>query len=140
MYSWLLSSLQRLNARTVLLMPGQADVRGFTEDKFIENVKLMVYQIQKAIPGVRLWMESIPPGVATRYTSPDNERIFTYNLALYKLCLQFDIPFLDVAYALRDGQGNLPDNLCLDAETYGFHLNDAGCVKWLDFLRGYLAD
>ena len=133
-------ALKRMDAKTALLMPGQADVRGYTPEKFIENVKLMIYQIYKANPGIKLWLESIPPGVAERYTKPDNTKLFTYNLALYQLCLQFDIPFLDVAYTLRDDQGNLPDNLCLDVETYGIHLNDSGCEKWIQFLRGYLPD
>lgn len=131
-------ALAKLNAKTVFLMPGQTDVRNYSTDKFIENLKLMIYQIRKANPGARVYLLSIPPGVAERYTKPANSLLFTYNLALFKLCLQYDIPFLDVAYALRDDFGNLPDDLCMDAETYGIHVNDEGCEKWIHFLRGYM--
>ena len=132
------AALQKLGAKVVFLMPGQTDVRNYTVEKFIDNLKLMIYQIRKTNPGIRLYLQSIPPGVAGRYTKPTNEQVFACNLAMYKLCLQFGIPFMDTAYALRDDQGNLPDTLCLDADTYGIHLNDAGCEQWIQFLRGYM--
>lgn len=131
-------ALVKLGAKTVFLMPGQTDVRNYPVDKFLENLKLMIYQIRKANPNIRIFLLSIPPGVAMRYTKPANSLLFRYNLAMFKLCLQYDIPFLDVAFALRDDLGNLPDGLCMDADTYGIHLNDAGCEKWIGFLRGYM--
>lgn len=132
------AALQKLGARIVLLMPGQVDVRGYTEEKFIDNLKLMIYQIRKSNPGIRIYLQSIPPGVADRYTTPDNVQLFKYNLAMYQFCLEYGIPYLDVAYAFRDAQGNLADTLCMDTDTYGIHLNDSGCEKWIDFLRGYM--
>jgi len=128
-------ALAKLGAKIVFLMPGQADIRNYPVDKFIDNLKLMIYQIRKANPDIRVYLLNVPPGVAERYTKPANSLLFRYNLAMFKLSVQFDIPFLDVAYALRDDLGNLPDNLCMDADTYGIHLNDAGCEKWIGFLR-----
>lgn len=131
-------ALKTLDAKNVFLMPGQIDVSGYSVDQFINNLELMIYEIRTANPGINIWLESIPPGAAERYSAPTNQQIFACNLAMYKFCLQYDISFIDVAYPLRNDAGYLPDDLCIDAETYGFHLNDDGCERWLDFLRSYM--
>ena len=130
--------IARLKAKTVLLMPGQADVRTYTISAFLDNLKLMVYQIRKRNPDAEVWLQLLPPGVADRYTLPDNLQLFAFNLAVYRFCREFDIPCLDVAYPLRDSQGDLPASLCLDADTAGIHLNDTGCDLWLSTLLSRL--
>ncbi len=127
-----------MDARTVLLMPGQADVRAYTLTRFLDHLKLTLYTLRTTLPQAEIWLQSIPPGVAGRTTQPDNWRIFTYNLAMYRLCREFSIPFFDVAYRLRGTDGNLPPALCLDPDTNGFHLSDAACDRWLAALRQHL--
>ena len=127
-----------LQAEIVLLMPGQADVRAYTLARFIDHLKLTVYALRTVAPQAEVWLQSIPPGMAGRATQPDNWRIFTYNLAMYRLCREFDIPFLDVAYRMRGSDGNLPAALCLDPDTNGYHLSDAACDLWLTALRQHL--
>ena len=68
------------------------------------------------------------------------DRIFKDNLAICKLCLEYSLSFADVAYPLRDENGDLREDLCSDAGTYAYHLNDAGCGVWIDFLDTLLSD
>ena len=133
-------ALRRMNARVVFLMPGQNDVKGYSTDQLTQNLKLMIYEIRQANPGVTICLLSVPPGMAQRYNGPANDRIFRDNLALCKLCMQYGLSFADVAYPLRDADGALREDLCADAETYAYHLNDAGCGVWVDFLRTLLSD
>ncbi|NLV59604.1 MAG: polysaccharide deacetylase family protein [Clostridiales bacterium] len=132
------NALKQMNAKTVLLMPGLADVRQYSTDKLIDNLKLLIYLIRKENPGIRVCLQSIPPGVSKRYGEPSNLRIFQYNMAVYKFCLQYGIPYIDIAHALGDGSGNLPEELCVDPETGGIHLNDEGCNRWLTYLQQHM--
>ena len=131
-------AIKALDAKTVYLTPGLSDVRSYTKEKLIENLKLMIYQIRRQNPDTKVILQSIPPGIADRYTEPANDKIFRYNLAVAKFCLQYDIPFVDVAYALRNETGDLMNSLCIDPDTYGIHLNDAGCEKWIDYIRTHV--
>ena len=132
------AGLKAMDAKTVYLMPGIGDVRGYTKEKLIENLKLLIYQIRNKNPGVWICLQSIPPGVQERLSEPSNMKIFQYNLAVFKFCLQYGIPFFDPAFALRDEKGDLRADLCIDSGTYGLHLNDAGCEKWIDSIRNHL--
>ncbi len=127
-------ALLKLQAKTVILMPGLSDIRQYSANALIDSIKLMIYQIREKNPGIRIFLQSIPPGTALKIGKPDNQKIFQYNLAVYKFCLSFGIPFIDGASALRDSDGNLPLSLCIDQNTYGYHLNDEGCQMMLDYL------
>ncbi len=127
-------ALKKLQAKTVILMPGLSDIRQYSANSLIDSIKLMIYQIREKNPGIRIFLQSVPPGTSMKAGKPDNLKIFQYNLAVYKFCLSFGIPFIDGASALRDGDGNLPLSLCIDQNTYGYHLNDEGCRIMLDFI------
>ena len=129
-----------MNARVVFLMPGQTDIKGYSTDQLTQNLKLLIYEIRQANPGITICLQSVPPGMAQRYNGPTNDRIFKDNLAMCKLCLEYGLSFADVAYPLRDENGDLREDLCSDAGTYAYHLNDAGCGVWIDFLDTLLSD
>ena len=131
-------ALRKMQARTVLLMPGLSDVRQYSKDALINSIKLTIYQIRQLNPGIRVIMQSIPPGMASRPGRPVNTEIFQYNLAVYKFCLSFGIPFVDPAFALRDSEGNLPKQWCIDPDTVGYHLNDEASQIWVDYLQRHL--
>jgi peptidoglycan/xylan/chitin deacetylase (PgdA/CDA1 family) len=129
------NALQMLQAKTVILMPGLSDVSGHSQSDLIKSIKLTIYQIRKENPGIQIILQSIPPGMAQKPGKPDNFEIFRYNLAVYKFSLQHSIPFIDTAFALRDSEGNLSRDLCIDPDTLKYHLNDKGCQLWIDYLQ-----
>jgi len=129
-----------LGAHTLLITPGLADVRAYSLETFVDTLKLTLYQLRTQLPETDVWLLSIPPGIDGRAGALDNTKIFRYNLAMYRFCREYDVPFLDVAYRLRDANGNLPAHYCLDANTQGIHLSDAACRIWLNILRTFLAD
>jgi lysophospholipase L1-like esterase len=131
-------ALASLNAKTVLIMPGINDVRRYSQKKLIDSLMILIYQIRLKIPNIQICLQTVPPGVKGRFGEPSNARIFQYNMAIAKFCLEYDIPLIDTAYALRDSEGNLIDNLCLDPDTAGIHLNDAGYEQWINFLERFM--
>ena len=61
----------------------------------------------------------------------NNQRILAYNQVWMELSQQYGCPYLNVAEALTDENGCLPEELSFD----GVHLNRAGCGRWLNYLR-----
>ena len=51
------------------------------------------------------------------------------------MCREYDIPFVDIAGAVRDETGQLREDYCLDLSSRGCHLNDAGCAAVVDYIR-----
>ena len=57
------------------------------------------------------------------------------DLMLCGMCREYDIPFVDIAGAVRDETGQLREDYCLDLSSRGCHLNDAGCAAVVDYIR-----
>lgn len=127
-------AVNALDAKRVYLMLPSVDSRLYSGAMPLDNLRLLIYQIQQENPGVEICVISCPPTRATLVNSRTNTQIFRYNLQMYRLCCQLDIPYLDAASILRDETGMLAKEYCMDLRTYGIHLNDAGCEALLRYL------
>ena len=128
------NALAQLGAKTVYLMLRYESRQAYLDDRFESNLKLLVYRIRKANPGIRLVLQSSFPAVAGKNTTPSNTQLFRFNLKTAALCAKSGLNYLDPASALRTEEGNLRDDYCLDRMSYGTHLNDLGCQAWIDYL------
>ena len=131
-------ALAGMGAGTAYLMLRYESGQAYLDDRFAANLKLLIYRIRKANPGIRLVFQSSFPAVAGKKNTPSNTQIFRFNLKTAKLCAQTGLTFLDPAQALRTEDGSLREDYCLDRMTYGTHLNDLGCQAWIDFLLKYV--
>ena len=128
------NALAQLGARTVYLMLRYESRQAYLDDRFASNLKLLIYRIRKANPGIRLVLQSSFPAVAGKNTTPSNTQLFRFNLKTAALCAKSGLSYLDPASAVRTEEGNLRDDYCLDRMSYGTHLNDPGCQAWIDYL------
>ena len=121
----------------VYLMLGMNDIQYYDEEEFIENYRTLISLIHSKTPDAEICIQSITPGVAARTNAPSNQDIFRYDLALARFCAEYDYPYLDVASALRDSSGYLPETLCSDVGKLGLHLNDGAVEVWIRYLRAH---
>jgi lysophospholipase L1-like esterase len=119
----------------VYIMLGMNDIQYYDTEDFINNYRTLIYLIRSKTPGVDICIQSITPGTAGRTSVPTNEDIFLYDLALAKLCAEYGYTYIDVASALRDDAGSLPETLCSDAGNLGLHLNESAVEIWIQYLR-----
>lgn len=119
----------------VYIMLGMNDIQYYSEEEFIENYHTLTSLIHNKAPDAEICIQSITPGIAARTNTPTNQDIFLYDLALARFCAEYGYPYLDVASALRDSSGYLPDSLCSDAGKLGLHLNDGAAEIWIRYLR-----
>lgn len=132
------NQLALMGAKRVYLMLRLNDSRAYASDTYLENYKLLIYLIKEKNPNIEICILSLPPSTGTRNQQPTNMQLFRFNLFMYKLCLQYDLHFIDVAYALRSDTGALKTDCCIDVSTTGTHLNDVGCDIWLDYLMSHI--
>ena len=128
-------ALRILKARRVYLCLRPENLKAYSEERYLTNLKVLVYQIRQKNPNIDIVILSIPPVIAARNATPSNWQVFNYNLMVCKMCAEHGITFLDIAYALRNDKGALREEYCLDPDSYGSHLNDAGCEALLNFIN-----
>lgn len=134
------AAIKETGAKSVYLMLKPESSRAYVLEEYLANLRLLIHRIQQENPGVQVIVQSVLPGVSQRTTTPNNITLFRYNLLLAQMCQEHGIPFLDVAFALRDADGGLQADYCIDADTYGIHLSDAGCQAWLDYLTAHMPE
>lgn len=116
--------------RICLMLQFDTDRACYLEE-YLTSYLAVIQLIREKNPEAEIIVQSVTPGIKDRIGTPDNAQIFRYNLLLKRMCLQHGIPFADVAWALRDAEGCLKAEYCIDPQTYGLHLSDAGCEAWL---------
>jgi len=119
----------------VYIMLGMNDIQYYDTEEFINNYRTLIYLILSESPDADICIQSITPGIAGRTSTPTNEDIFLYDLALAKLCAEYGYTYIDVASALRDETGCLPETLCSDSSNLGLHLNESAVEIWIHYLR-----
>lgn len=128
-------AVAQMDVDTVYLMLGINDIRFYDIESYLDNYHTLLQLIKQNSPNVRICIQSITPCIASRAAEPTNEQIFAYDLALSKFCAQYGYDYIDVASALRDKNGFLPDKYCLDPDTMGMHFTPEACQLWIDYLR-----
>ncbi len=124
-----------MDAKKVYIMLGMNDVAYYGIDKSIENMCALIGLILERQPEAEIFVQSATPRLSIMTTKPTNRMLFEYDLKLYRACVENGWYFVDVAYAMRDGDGNLIDKYCSDPESMGMHFSEAGCAVWIEYLE-----
>ena len=131
--------LQTMNPRSIWLCLGFSSADGYKREAYLMNYRLLIYRIRKQNPEARIIVMSIPPRLEG-YTGVGNEQRFRLNQMLCAMAKMYGLGFVDAAFPLRDTAGALDAGYCLDAVTYGRHLNDAGCETLLSFIEMHIPE
>ena len=129
--------LAMLKARSVWLCLDFSTPSGTGKESSLANYRLLLSRILKKNPDIRIVILPALPRAAG-HDDAGNMRKFMRELALCRMCLTYDLDFVDAAYPLRDASGALREEYCLDQITYGRLLNDPGCEVLLDYLTEHV--
>lgn len=107
----------------IVLMAGTNDLgQRSSVEHVVRNIQLMMVELRRELPGVRMLVQSIPPR-----QQEFAARIREANIHLRQFCATVKAQYLDLWPALAaDGAELNPD-----FSTDGLHLNDAGYQAWL---------
>ena len=105
-------------------------------DTIVMNITRMADMVHEAVPGCRLYIQSVLPVNTRRLAYPGlkghNPQVRALNARLVRLCdAKPWCTFVDLAPLLSDADGELRIDLTKD----GIHLHPAGYVIWTDYLK-----
>ena len=132
-----LPDILKSKPRKIFLMAGINDLTGGQPvDTIVMNITRMADMVHDAVPGCRLYIQSVLPVNTRRLAYPGlkghNPQVRTLNARLVQLCdAKPWCTFVDLVPLLSDADGELRIDLTKD----GIHLHPAGYVIWTDYLK-----
>ena len=132
-----LPDILKSKPRKIFLMAGINDLTGGQPvDTIVMNITRMADMVHDAVPGCRLYIQSVLPVNTRRLAYPGlkghNPQVRALNARLVRLCdAKPWCTFVDLAPLLSDADGELRIDLTKD----GIHLHPAGYVIWTDYLK-----
>lgn len=128
-------AIKATGASKVFLMMGMNDIGLYGIDTTIENWGKMIERIQKACPGVTVYIQSMTP-IWTGGEKGDlnNTNMDIYNEKLKAFATSHSIEFIDVAPYMKDSTGGMATRYCSDEYV---HVTDLGAAAWIRVLKAY---
>lgn len=129
-----MEALQEQKFNKIYIMFGVNELGWPYDELFQEQYAKMLRDIQQLQPEAVIYVENIIPISASRSaTDPvyNNENVTRFNNMIQAVCEDQDVIYLDVASALADESGALPEN----ASSDGIHCNVEYCKIWMNYLR-----
>lgn len=134
----MMDALDAMEFSEVYIMLGVNELGWPLSQTFYEQYGKVIDRIRETHPDAEIFLQSILPVSAKprakRGNYVNNARIAEYNTLLRTLAEEKSCTYLDVASAVSDEAGCLPDRYSYD----GVHLNTAGCKQWLEYLEQQL--
>ncbi|MDL2232462.1 GDSL-type esterase/lipase family protein [Ruminococcaceae bacterium OttesenSCG-928-L11] len=112
---------------------------GYDKDPFISGYREFIAAVKAQYPEALIYLQTMPPVTDyahETYPSITNERLEEYNLAIQELARSERVYLVDVAEALMDEEGKLPEEA---SPVDGMHFTPEYYAKWLAYLRTHTA-
>lgn len=121
----------------IYLMMGANGGMSVDKDEFARGYASVVDALVEMHPDAILYIQPILP-VTEAYAKAnpdyDNKRIDEYNTELRRIAKERELPFVDVADALKDENGALPSEA---SPKDGMHFGKSYYEMWFDYLRSH---
>lgn len=130
----MLDALAKLECGKVYIMLGVNELGWVYPETFRDQYAKVIDRVREDHPEAEVVIQSLLPVSAEQEAKKsyvNNGRIAVYNQLLEELAAEKDCPYINVAEAVSGEDGCLRKELTTD----GVHLNKAGCVAWLEYLR-----
>ncbi len=129
-----------IGKKKVFIMLGMNDI-GMGVDFAINGMMKLTDRILQKTPDAQIYIQSVTPLIKgiSRRDKLNNTNVALYNERARQVCEERGFVFVNVAEAISDGQGNLIYSYCGDPGYMGLHFSNAGCEKWVEYLRSHVA-
>ena len=118
----------------IYIMLGMNELGWVYAEQFQEEYGKIIDRVREINPQAEIYIQSILPVSQKKDdegTYVNNQRIHTYNELLIQLAEEKEVAYVNVAEAVTDETGKLPE----DATADGVHLQPASCKIWLEYLK-----
>lgn len=140
-YVTALEALKESNPNKIYIMLGVNGI-GFELDVFDSLYTDFVKAVKEQHPDSTIYVQSMLPVTSAFETGSHNpynitnEKINKYNETILKMAEELGVYYLDVASAIKDENGALPNEA---SPTDGIHFGPTYYTKWFDYLKTHTA-
>ena len=118
----------------IYIMLGMNELGWVYAEQFQEEYGKIIDRVREINPQAEIYIQSILPVSQKKDdegTYVNNQRINAYNELLIQLAEEKEVAYVNVAEAVSDETGKLPE----DATADGVHLQPSSCKIWLEYLK-----
>lgn len=127
-------AIAQSGVKKAYIMLGQNDLSSKARTKVFENWVILLDRIREKSPDVEIYIQSCIPERSTEAAdNSKNEHIYEYNRTLREFAKENGCKFIDLEYYIRDHVDKMPDGY----SQGNYHMNEAGCLAWMQVLRFY---
>lgn len=130
----LLEDMKNKDVNRVYIMLGVNELGWVYPQVFKLKYGELVDKIKEIKPNCKIYLQSIIPVTKSKDKSDkifNNKNINKFNSLIKEVSNEKNVEYLDVASALKDKDGYLPE----EASTDGIHVRKKYCEKWLEYLK-----
>ena len=128
--------LSLANVRKVFICMGTNDLVGTDASVVRDRYVSYIEGIIAANPGIRVFIVSTPPRVASAQTPGlTNEGIDELNTLMSEYCYENDLDFIDINTSLKNGSDSLDPSYSSDGYV---HMNNTGYRVWANCVTSYV--
>lgn len=135
----IMDALAKTDFSKVYIMLGINETGWVYSSMFIESYARIIDEIKDINPDAVIYVQQILPvsqKVSEEHRYIKNKRIRKYNTLLQEMAEEKEVYFVDVAKAVEDENGVLPEDAAVD----GIHLKKDYCKKWLQYLETHVVE
>ena len=129
-----MGALGKTSYGKVYMMFGVNELGWYNDQKFYETYTQEVQRVKELQPGAVIYLQSIIPVTQSKSDSHayfTNENIARYNAIIQQVAEEQEVYYLDVASALVDESGALPE----EGSTDGIHMTRSYYKLWYQYLQ-----
>ena len=140
-YITALEALEQADPKKIYILLGVNSI-GYDKETFKNLYAEFVEAVKNQHPDSIIYIQSMMPVTLAYETSDNNpydvtnEKIDSYNQVVSDMAKELGVYYLDVASALKDEAGSLPNDA---SPTDGIHFGPAYYTKWFDYLKTHTA-
>jgi lysophospholipase L1-like esterase len=109
-----------------------------SQTTFVKGYRRLVEDLKQRHPYATIYVQSVMPVTASyekRRPEFANSKIDQYNAAVRQMAIEEGVEYLNVAEALKDSSGKLPESASSDGMHFGVRLYR----QWFDYLATHVA-
>ena len=107
------------------------------EQSFLAYYAKMIDMLrERLLPGVRIYIQSVPPVDPSKTTKLSNEQVERVNNELARIAVEKECYFIDLDEVFADENGNMKADY---VQSDGIHIKKPAYEAWIDYLARHVA-
>ena len=126
-----------VSPKYLILNVGITSPGSMTADKYKEELLKFINNMRTNHSGVKLIITALFPIHQGSFDSSTQKKINEFNYYTGEICEEYGIPFVNFAQTVKgtDGLANKSLFECYETINCGFHLNESGKKKYINYLK-----